>query len=340
MYDDLKVLDVHAHVSVPPIANNQVLSMLATNSAMRSPFSGGSGMPPFGAPVPEELFREAAANHVRYIDERDIDVQIIGPRPFMVLGWMQPHLVPAWARYVNDMIAQQCRLFPDRFLGACQLPQIADAPDTTHCLEELQRCVDEYGFVATYVSPDPDGKRTTPGMHEPYWYPLYEQCERLRLPIIVHGTNSQDPRYAVVPHNYQLGFVTEQYLATQFLGHSDVFDRFPNLKIIVCHCGGALNRFIPTDAHLPQRDLSENLFFDSCGYDVHFLEAAIKQRGVSQTCFGVEAPGSGRAVRPETGRTSDDLIPILRSFDWLSEEDRRAILHHNPARVCPALAKV
>jgi hypothetical protein len=128
MYDDLKVLDVHAHVSVPPIANTHVLSMLATNSAMRSPFSGGDGMPPFGAPVPEELFQQAAAGHVRYIDERDIDVQIIGPRPFMVLGWMQPHLVPAWARYVNDMIAQQCRFYPDRFLGACQLPQLADAP--------------------------------------------------------------------------------------------------------------------------------------------------------------------------------------------------------------------
>jgi predicted TIM-barrel fold metal-dependent hydrolase len=338
MYDDLKVLDVHAHVSVPPIANNLLLTMLASNSAMRSPLSGGPGMPPFGT-VPEEQFRQAAAEHVRYIDERDIDVQIIGPRPFMVLGWMQPHLIPAWARYVNDMIAQQCRFYPDRFLGACQLPQVAGAPDTAHCLDELQRCVDEYGFVATYVSPDPDGKRTTPGMHEPYWYPLYERCEQLRLPVIVHGTNSADPRYAVVPHNYQLGFVTEQYLATQFLGHSDVFDRFPDLKIIVCHCGGALNRFIPTDPHLPQRDLSGNLFFDSCGYDLHFLEAAITQRGVSQVCFGVEAPGSGRAVRPETGRTSDDLIPVLRSFGWLSEEDRRAIVHHNPARVCPALTK-
>jgi predicted TIM-barrel fold metal-dependent hydrolase len=340
MYDDLSVLDVHAHVSVPPLANNQLLSMLATNSAMRSPLSGGDGMAPFGAPLPEEQFRAAAAGHVSYIDERGIDVQIIGPRPFMMLGWMQPHLIPAWARYVNDMIAQQCRFFPDRFLGACQLPQDATAPDSAHMLGELQRCVDEYGFVATYVSPDPDGKRTTPGLHEPYWYPLYEKCEELRLPIIVHGTNSQDRRYAVVPHNYQLGFVIEQYLATQFLGHSDVFDRFGALKVIVCHCGGALNRFIPTDAHLPQRDLSQNLFFDSCGYDVHFLEAAIKQRGVSQICFGVEAPGSGRAVRPETGRTCDDLIPVLRSFDWLSEEDRRNIVHHNPARVVPALAKV
>jgi len=31
----------------------------------------------------------------------------------------------------------------------------------------------------------------------------------------------------VVPHNYQLGFLTEQYLAGQFLAHGDVFSRFP-----------------------------------------------------------------------------------------------------------------
>lgn len=339
MYDDLKVLDVHAHVTVPTQANELLLSMLATNSALASPLSGGRGLPRKSM-VSTEQFREAAAEHVAYIDERGIDVQILGPRPYMVLGWMQPHLIPAWARYVNDMIAQQCSFFPDRFLGAAQLPQVADAPDTKHCLEELQRCVGEYGFVAAYVTPDPDGRRTTPGMHEPYWYPLYEMCEELGLPIIVHGSNSADPRYGVVPHNYQLGFVTEQYLSTQFLGHGPVFDLFPELKIIVCHCGGALNRFIATDFHLPQRDLSNNLFYDTCGYDLHFLEAAIKQRGVSQMCFGVEAPGSGGAVRPETGRTSDDLLPVLRDFDWLSDHDRRQIVHHNPARVCPPLAKV
>lgn len=340
MYEDLKVLDVHAHVSVPPAANTFAVNLMATNTDMASPLSGGPGHSPFMVMPSEDQFREAAAAHVAYIDERGIDVQIIGPRPFMVLGWMQPHLLPAWARYVNDMIRQQCQMFPDRFLGACQLPQNPHAPDSSHCLAELQRCVDDYGFVATYVSPDPDGMRTTPGMHERWWYPLYERCQDLGLPIIVHGTNSADRRYSVVPHNYQLSFVTEQYLATQFLGHGPVFDDFPELKIIVCHCGGALNRFIATDFHVPQRDTSNNLFYDSCGYDLHFLEAAIKQRGVDQICFGVEAPGSGRTVRPETGRTSDDLIPVLRSFDWLTEDDRRKILHHNPARVCPALGKV
>jgi predicted TIM-barrel fold metal-dependent hydrolase len=328
MYHNVPVLDVHGHVSVPASANAFLVLMLGSNTPMDSPVGQQEAGP---ARVTVEDFRAAAQRHVGYMDERNIDVQIIGPRPFLTMGWMQPHLVPAWARYVNDMIHQQCEFFPDRFLGACQLPMIADAPN---------RCVTEYGFVAAYASPDPDGRRTTPGMHEPYWYPLYERCQELGVPVIVHGTNSLDPRYRVVPHNYQLGFMTEQYLAGQFLSHGDVFERFPELKVILCHCGGALNRFIPTDHHIAQKDLSGNLFYDTCGYDLIFLEAAIRQRGVSQMLFGTEAPGSGRAIRPETGRTCDDLVPVIGGFDFLTEEDKLQIFNANPARVIPALAKV
>jgi hypothetical protein len=55
--------------------------------------------------------------------------------------------------------------------------------------------------------------------------------------------------------------------------------------------------------------------------------------------FGTEAPGSGRAVRPETGKTSDDLVPVIGAFDFLSEGDKIKVFNENPARVIPALAK-
>jgi predicted TIM-barrel fold metal-dependent hydrolase len=308
--------------------------MLGANTALRYDLTKGLGIP--GAA--EEDFRASAANHVRYLDERSIDVQVIGPRPYLMLGWMEEHLLPTWTRYVNDMIHQQCLFYPDRFLGACQLPQLSAAADLSHCLAELDRCVGDFGFVAAYVSPDPGGRRSTPGMHEPYWFPLYARCQQLGVPLIVHGTNSLDPRYRVVPQNYQLGFVTEQYLAGQFLSHGDVFDRYPELKVVVCHCGGALNRFIPSDPHLAQKDLSANLYYDTCAYDTVFLEAAIRQRGVSQMLFGTEAPGSGGAVRPETGRPGDDLVPVIAAMSFLTEADKLRIFSSNAAGVVRGLA--
>jgi predicted TIM-barrel fold metal-dependent hydrolase len=338
MYNDVKVLDVHAHVSHPMHGMGRALMfMQATNMPVPSPIdTPGADEAGLG----EEHWQQAIAQHVAYIDERQIDVQILGPRPFLMLGWMEPHLLPAWTRLVNDAIHKQCRMFPDRFLGACQLPQDSHAPDTAHCLGELRRCVDELGFVGVYVSPDPEGRRSSPGMDDRYWYPLYEECEVRSLPIIVHGTNCLDPRFRGVPHNYQLGFVAEQYWAGQILAHSTVFDDFPELKVIICHCGGALDRWIPNDPHLAQRDLSNNLFYDTCAHDLPYLEAAIKQRGVSRLCFGTEAPGSGRTVRADTGRTADDLVPVIAGFEFLSNDDKRTIFHENPARLFPAMAKV
>lgn len=336
MYNGTRVFDVHGHVSSPTAARAFAALLMASNTAMPSPLGGGRR----DADLSDEAYRAAGQRHVGVMDERNIDVQIIGPRPFMMMGWMAAHLLPAWTRFVNDCIAKQVRDFPDRFLGAAQLPQLSDAPDLGHCLPELERCVTELGFIAAYVSPDPAGRRTTPGMHEPYWYPLYEKCQALGIPLIVHGTNALDRRFSIVPQNYQLGFVIEQYLATQFLSHGDVFERFPELKVVVCHAGGALDRFIATDPHLAQKDLSRNLFFDTCVHDIPYLTAAIKQRGVGRMLFGTEAPGSGSAVRPETGKTADDLIPVIGALDFLSEQDKIAIFNRNPAAIFPAFERV
>ena len=68
------------------------------------------------------------------------------------------------------------------------------------------------------------------------------------------------------------------------------------------------------------------------------IEAAIRQRGVDQLVFGSEAPGSGTSVKnPETGRPSDDLVPVLERMTFLSADDRRKILHDNVLRVFPRL---
>ncbi|HEY5274745.1 MAG TPA: amidohydrolase family protein [Acidimicrobiales bacterium] len=338
MYNGTKVLDVHGHVSVPQASNVYATMLLASNSITRSPIISGRGG------LSEEEFRAAAARHVAYMDERNIDVQIIGPRPFLMLGQVfSKFQMELWTEHVNASIAQQVTFHPDRFLGAAQLPQDQDAPDATHMLATLESAVKDHGFVAAYVGPDPKGLRETPGLNEPYWFPLWEKAIELGVNIIVHGTNTQDPRHYLVPQNYQLGFVMEQFLAQQLLSNSDVFERYPALKVVVCHCGGALNRFIKSDSHLSQKDLSENLFYDTCAHDLDFLTAAIRQRGVGSMVFGTEAPGSGAALRQAgegPGKSGDDIIPVLDSFDWLSAEDKVAIINTNPLKVFPQFAKV
>jgi predicted TIM-barrel fold metal-dependent hydrolase len=324
MYNGVKVLDVHGHVSMPVDYRLHIGNMLAQNT-------------PFLLQVPPAQLDAAVQVHLKELDDRNIDVQIVGPRPVYEFHWMRPFLQEAWCRGTNDLIAQFVQQCPDRLLGAAQLPQNAER-DTSSCLPEFERCVKELGFVAAYVNPDPSGTRQAPGLHDPYWYPLYTKAQEWDIPLIVHPSVTYDTRVESLYANYQVNNVVEEYIATQILSRSDVFERFPTLRVVVCHCGGALDRWISSDPHLGQRDVSRNLFFDTCVYDVPFLEAAIKQRGVDRMLFGTEVPGSGRAPRPETGRPGDDIVPIIGGFEFLTEAQKIKIFHDNPKRVFPALA--
>jgi len=356
VFKGTKVLDVHGHVSAPACAGNWIMGGLTSGHVGPSPFRGGAGAGAnsMGASGPNPLGDEAFMNenkrHANYMDERNIDVQVIGPRPFTMMGWMPRHLLVRWCEFTNDTIKKQVDNFPDRFLGASMLPQIAEAPDLSNCVPELEKNVNEYGFVATYLSPDPDGRHNSPGMNTSYWDPVYAKCQELNIPVFIHGTNCLDPRIAHIPGNYQIGFVVETFLATRILAYGDQFQRFPGLRICVAHGGGALDRFITSSNHrIPRgKDVSNNLWFDTCVYDRDYLNLTIKQWGVNSICFGTEAPGSGGAVRQASdnpdqsgvGTTSDNLLPVLDSLPDLSEEDKITIVNTNPAKVFPGFAKV
>lgn len=341
MYDGTLVIDSHGHMSTPPEFRGYAYNMIALRT-------------PSNFKLTAAQMEGALNRHIRVLDERNIDVQMISPRPVAYMHWERPYLVKAWTETTNEIIAQQCELLPTRFVGVAQLPQ-TPLEDTTLCAEVLERSVRELGFVAADVNPDPGADRQTPGMNDPYWFPLYERAESLKATLIIHPSISRDPRLDPIPHSYQFNNIAEETLAMMLYANTDVFDRFPNLKIVVCHCGGSLSRLIEhgeasgeqgggsvgivageSETHL--RDTSENLFVDSCAYEPYFLATAIRQYGVDQMVFGTEAPGSGTAIlNPLTNRPSDDLIPVLETFEFLTNDDRRKILHDNLLRVFPLL---
>lgn len=263
-----------------------------------------------------------------------------------MLHWERPLVVEHWTRTTNDVISQACRLHPNRFRGIAQLPQQTDL-DTSNCIAELDRCVNELGFVGAILNPDPGGERKTPKLDSEYWFTLYKRAEELDATLIVHGSAPRDDRRIV--HGYdmtgdpqmdrQFNFMAEQTLATLVLERGLVFERFPRLKVLVVHCGGAPSRLVPGTARVKARvDLGQNLFFDTCAYDRWFLTAAVQQRGADRMLFGTEAPGAGtNTVNPDTGRPSDDLVPLIDSFEFLTAEEKGKIFHDNPRRAFPLL---
>ncbi len=360
MYNGVKVLDVHSHIHDIPMTDRTQAPRLSYQFWHDLWFIQGLGASkPLPSPIApgkhsdrpgnrDEDFQAVAAALVRYLEARRIDAQIISPHPLQFHGWMEDDIqFKSWIGYQNDLAFKIAQAQPDVLLGSCQLPQRAGEKDTEHCLEELERCVKELGFVATYVSPDINGKGSTPPMNTPYWYPLYEKCQELGVPIIVHGTDVVNPNFHAMDMNryFEFNFMVPQSIAMATLRqHPEIFERFPGLKIIVCHCGGFLDRLgedAPFRAKGNKDRLAEGLFYDTAAYDMDFLSLAIKQRGTSQFTFGTEAPGSGIEPRPGTKYSADDLIPMFEShpaLSFMSEKEKTDILHNTPAKLAPGLA--
>jgi predicted TIM-barrel fold metal-dependent hydrolase len=360
MYQGVTVIDVHGHLSTPPHFRAHAMNLVA----LRTPGEGDIA-------IPEAAMKQALDRHLRIMDERHIDLQLISPRPVAMLHWERPFLVESWSRTTNDVIASQCRLHPDRFAGIAQLPQ-SPGLNIPACVAELERAVRELGFVGAILNPDPGADRQAPGVDDPAWFPLYERAEALNATLVVHPSITRDPRVERIPHSYQYNNMTEETLATLLYEQSEVFARFPKLRVVVCHCGGCLRRLLEigdvVDASRPaepgnrigasgeqgggqvgtrvgappepppRRDMRANLFFDTCAYDPWFLGAAIRQYGPRRMVFGTEAPGSGTAIRnPQTGKASDDVLAILERLEFLTDADRVAMVHDNPLRVFPLL---
>jgi hypothetical protein len=58
---------------------------------------------------------------------------------------------------------------------------------------------------------------------------------------------------------------------------------------------------------------------------------------------GAEAPGASCAARKEgerLGISGNDLVPVIASFDWLTEGEKLQIFNGNPLKAAEAFGKL
>src|SRR5258706_15213406 len=169
--------------------------------------------------------------------ERGTDVTIFSPRA----SWMGHHLgnastSKAWSEHCNDLIYRLTKLYPKNFVGVAQLPQSPGAPIESSA-RELERCVNELGFVGCNLNPDTSGGFFNgPGLADKHFYPLYEKMCELRVPARIHGSEACNTPYFQTTGSYYLAADTVAFMQ---LMTSDLFKDFPDLKLIIPHGGGA-----------------------------------------------------------------------------------------------------
>src|SRR5947207_2014552 len=137
------IIDCHGHYTTAPRALLEYRErQLANLSAHATPRSRG-----VIAITDDDIRQTLEQAQLKVQKDRGTDVTIFSPRA----AGMGHHLGDAttslhWSQVCNDLIHRVCTLFPQNFVGVCQLPQTPGVAPT-NCIPELEHCIKELGFI-------------------------------------------------------------------------------------------------------------------------------------------------------------------------------------------------
>jgi len=331
------IIDCHGHYTTAPGA------LQAFRDAQLSGFTGSESAAALEGPrISDDEIRDSLEKaQLKLQRERGTDLTIFSPRASAMGHHLGNEAVSVqWTRICNELIYRVCQLYPQNFVGVCQLPQ-SPGVAPAHSAAELERCVRELGFIGCNLNPDPSGGHwNSPPLTDRHWYPLYEKMVELDVPAMVHVSASCNPNFHATGAHY-LNADTTAFM--QFLT-SDLFKDFPTLRFIIPHGGGAVpfhwGRFRGLAQDLKRPPLEElllkNVYFDTCVYHLPGIELLCKVVPLENILFGSEMVGAVRGIDPRTGHYYDDTKRYVDALP-LSEADRQRLYSLNARRVYPRL---
>jgi 4-oxalmesaconate hydratase len=334
------IIDIHGHYTTEPQAmhvfRDKQLAGLADPA--RRPASTDLG-------ISDEVLLKSVEPQLKLQKERGGDLTVFSPRA----AGMAHHIGTeetgkVWSRISNDMIHRIATLLPDNFAAVGQLPQHPGVPPK-NCIPELERIVNELGFVGVNLNPDPSGGYwTDPPLTDRHWYPIYEKLCELEVPAMIHVSSSCNPNF----HHTGAHYLCADTAAFMQLVQGNLFKDFPTLKFVIPHGGGAVPfhwgryRGLAQEMKKPLlRDhLLNNVFFDTCVYHLPGIEFMTRVIPVDNILFASEMLGAVKGIDPETGHHYDDTKRYLDQVKGLSEDARTRIFEANARRVYPRLDRL
>ena len=292
------IIDCHGHYTTAPSKHQNFrdaqLGVLRDSSAAPAKASTISD---------DEICESIEVNQLKLQKLRGSDLTIFSPRASAMghhIGDEQ--ISTAWTVANNDLIKRVVDLYPDNFVGVCQLPQSPGVP-IANSIPELERCIKELGFIGCNLNPDPSGGHwTAPPLTDRHWYPFYEKMVELDVPAMVHVSASCNVNFHATGAHY-INADTTAFM--QFV-EGDLFRDFPTLKFIIPHGGGAVpyhwGRYRGLADMLKRPSLDEhvmkNVFFDTCVYHQPGIDLLLEVIDNKNILFGSEMVGAvqiGRA---------------------------------------------
>jgi hypothetical protein len=286
----------------------------------------------------ERLMRDLCdigQGRIAQMDAAGIDMQVVSLTAPGV-EQLEAAEAAALARDTNDALAEAMAKQPKRLSGFATLP-IA-IPD--QAAKEFEHRFRDQAFASAVINGHQRGRY----LDDKFFWPVLEAAESLRAPIYLHPTKPPKP---VIESSFG-GFaplVTEMLAGPGFGWHIEtavhvlrmvlggVFDRFPNLQIVIGHMGEGLPFFMqrvdvmPIELTKLKRPVSEylrdNLHYTFAGFNFPptFLDLLLEV-GVGRIMFSADYPYGSMAK----ARAFLEQIPV-------SATDRARIAHGNAERL-------
>lgn len=324
----MRVVDVHNHYYPPAYLN-----ALATGPSRVRMTYDADGNPLLHYPGDYNVVvrgHRDIAYRAQVLAEHGVDTQVLSmttPGTHVET----PQRAADLARLVNDAFAEVTAAYPGRFAALATLP----LNDPAASAVELERCLTARGFRGAMLFSNVNGT----ALADTRFWPLYEVADHYRAVLHIHPTHPVGVEamtaYWLMP---LVGFLMDTTLAAAHLVFAGVVERFPNVRWVLSHLGGAVpylaerldrgyRAFAECRAHIqrpPSDYLKTHFYYDTVNFDPDALHLAIAFAGVEHVLAGSDYPHQIGSIPL--------MLSSLRSLA-LDEADRAAILGGTAARL-------
>ena len=230
------------------------------------------------------------------------------------------------AQLVNDAFARIVADRAPRFAALATLP----LNDPRASVAELRRAVEELALPGAMLFSNVNGI----ALSDQRFWPLYEAADGLGAVLHIHPTSPVGveamTEYWLMP---LVGFPFDTTLAAAKLVFSGVAERFPRIRWVLSHLGGAIpylaerldrgyRAFRECRTHIakPPSEYLKTWYYDTVNFDERALALAIRFAGASQVLAGSDYP---HLIGSITG-----MLESIRGLS-VSDAEKAAILGGN-----------
>lgn len=229
--------------------------------------------------------------------EMGLQLQAISPMPELLSYWLSPSAAAQLVRYLNEQIATMVSESQGQLIGLGAVP----LQDLDLALTELRYMKEKLGLRGVEIGSNINGLV----IGDPHWFPFFQACVSLDLPVFVHALRPAGMDRLVGPAALQqvLAYPTDVGLAAASVITGNLLSKLPGLRIAFSHGGGSLAMLLPRlqqatlvfpalkdTVRVPPAEQARQMFFDTLVFDAATLRHLVQSFGASQLMIGTDYP--------------------------------------------------